>query len=43
MKDLWKILECVGHPVTLESLEGLVIAVGEWYCSVTPPLRKNRY
>ncbi|KAL5506745.1 hypothetical protein EMCRGX_G008482 [Ephydatia muelleri] len=27
VKDLWKILECVGHPVTLESLEGLLLAV----------------
>ena len=30
VKDLWKILECAGHPVTLESLEGLILAVGVW-------------
>ena len=29
VKDLWKILECSGHPVTLESLEGLILAIGE--------------
>ena len=29
VKDLWKLLETTGRPVTLESLEGLVLAVGE--------------
>ena len=29
VKDLWKLLESAGRPVTLESLEGLVLAVGK--------------
>lgn len=29
VKDLWKLLETTGRPVTLESLEGLVLAIGE--------------
>ena len=29
VKNLWKLLETTGRPVTLESLEGLVLAVGE--------------
>ena len=29
VKDLWKLLETTGRPVTLESLDGLVLAVGE--------------
>ena len=28
VKDLWKLLEPVGRPVRLESLQGLVLAVG---------------
>ena len=28
VKDLWKLLESAGRPVTLESLEGVVLAIG---------------
>ena len=30
VKDLWRLLEPAGRPVKLESLEGLVLAVGEY-------------
>ena len=29
VKDLWKLLEPVGHPVSPDDLKGLVLAVGE--------------
>lgn len=29
VKDLWKLLESAGRPVNVESLEGLVLAVGQ--------------
>lgn len=29
VKDLWKLLEPAGRPVKLESLEGLILAVGK--------------
>ena len=35
VKDLWKLLEPAGTPVSLESLEGLILAVGK-------PLKFNR-
>lgn len=35
VKDLWKLLETTGRPVTLESLEGLVLAIGESIAEVS--------
>ena len=29
VKNLWKLLEPAGRPIKLESLEGLVLAIGE--------------
>jgi len=35
VKGLWKLLEPTGRPVTLESLEGLVLAIGESIAEVS--------
>ena len=29
VKDLWKLLEPVGHPVSPDELKGLILGVGE--------------
>jgi hypothetical protein len=31
VKDLWKLLDAAGRPVSLESLQGLILAIGELY------------
>lgn len=43
VKDLWKLLEPAGRPVKLESLEGLVLAVGEWVSVVLPSIQTVNY
>ena len=30
VKDLWKLLEPAGRPIRLESLEGLILAIGNY-------------